>query len=36
MIPNVPADSNELIRLLKEGEAPTLEFKRSTSFTPPA
>lgn len=30
MIPNVPADSDELIRLLTEGEGLTLEFKRST------
>jgi ATP-dependent DNA helicase RecG len=30
VISKVPKDSDELIRLLKEGEGPTLEFKRST------
>jgi ATP-dependent DNA helicase RecG len=30
VIPKVPKDSDELIRLLKQGEGPTLEFKRST------
>jgi ATP-dependent DNA helicase RecG len=30
MIPKAPADSKELNRLLKRGEGPTLEFKRST------
>lgn len=30
VIPKVPEDSDELIRLLKEGEGATLEFKRTT------
>ncbi len=30
MIPKTPADSKELIQLLKQGEGPTFEFKRST------
>ncbi|MBH0176401.1 MAG: transcriptional regulator [Nitrospira sp.] len=30
MIPTAPADSKKLNRLLKQGEGPTLEFKRST------
>jgi ATP-dependent DNA helicase RecG len=30
MIPKAPTDSKELIQLLKQGEGPALEFKRST------
>jgi ATP-dependent DNA helicase RecG len=31
MIPEIPANENELAKLTKRGEGPTLEFKRSTA-----